>query len=236
MPSSRSIWHVAATWPQARGTRRTTPATGPASERTRCGTVDRARSPRASTQSSRTLRWAPSPILAASRSSVTRPPATRRWRASAAAQTWIESGHIAGNIPTTGSVRPGWDKTRVAAPAVPIPDARDARINAAVAWAPPGIFFDPASLAKVGVPVRIYAAEFDAVVPARYHAEPLRQTMKPTPEFALVRGAGHFSFVEPFPEAVKQLRREIAAFLDRALRLGAREAGVCIDEPTACDP
>jgi len=129
-------------------------------------------------------------------------------------------------------------QTRVTAPAVPIPDARDARIKAAVALAPPGIFFDPVSLAKVGVPVRIYAAEFDAVVPARYHAEPLRQTMKPTPEFVLVRGAGHFSFVEPFPEAVRQrvgqaatdrpgfdraafqeqLRREIAAFLDRALR------------------
>jgi len=129
-------------------------------------------------------------------------------------------------------------QTRVAAPAVPIPDARDARIKAAVALAPPGIFFDPASLASVGVPVRIYAAELDAVLPARYHAEPLRQTIKPTPEFVLVRGAGHFSFVEPFPEAVKQqvgdaatdppgfdraafqeqLRSEIAAFLDRALR------------------
>jgi predicted dienelactone hydrolase len=129
-------------------------------------------------------------------------------------------------------------RTRVAAPSVPIPDSRDARIKAAIAMAPPGIVLDPVSLAKVGVTVRIYAAELDAVVPGRYHAEPLRQTIKPTPELVLVRGAGHFSFVEPFPEAVRrqagegatdppgfdrsafqeELRREIPEFLDRALR------------------
>src|SRR5262245_55737808 len=126
----------------------------------------------------------------------------------------------------------------VSAPSVPIPDSRDARIKAAIAMAPPGILLDPGSLATVGVPVRIYAAELDAVVPGRYHSEPLRQTIKPTPEFVLVRGAGHYSFVEPFPEAVRQqageaavdppgfdraafqerLRHEIAEFLDRALR------------------
>jgi len=106
------------------------------------------------------------------------------------------------------------------------------------AMAPPGILLDPISLAKVGVPVRLYAAELDAVVPGRYHAEPLRQTLKPAPEFVLVRGAGHYAFVEPFPDAVKQqagegatdppgfdraifqekLRHEIAEFLDRVLR------------------
>ena len=130
------------------------------------------------------------------------------------------------------------DQTRVAAPSVPIPDSRDPRIKAAVALAPPGILLDPVSLGKLGVPVRIYAAELDAVVPARYHAEPLRQTIRPTPEFVLVRGAGHYSFVEPFPDAVKQqagegaidppgfdrvvfqekLRREIAEFFGRTLR------------------
>ena len=130
------------------------------------------------------------------------------------------------------------DQTKVSAPSVPIPDSRDARIKAAIAMAPPGILLDPGSLATVGVPVRIYAAELDAVVPGRYHSEPLRQTIKPTPEFVLVRGAGHYSFVEPFPEAVRQqvgeaavdppgfdraafqerLRREIAKLLDRALR------------------
>src|SRR5262245_11184748 len=130
------------------------------------------------------------------------------------------------------------DQTRVAAPSEPIPDSRDARIKAAIAMAPPGILLDPVSLATVGVPVRVYAAELDAVVPARYHAEPLRQTVKPTPEFVLVRGAGHYSFVEPFPEAVKQqagegaidppgfdravfqkkLQHEVAEFFDRALR------------------
>jgi len=127
---------------------------------------------------------------------------------------------------------------RVAVPSVAIPDSRDPRIRAAVAMAPPGIFFDPVSLATVSVAVRIYAAEFDAVVPARYHAEPLRQAIKPTPEFVLVRGAGHYSFVEPFPEALRRqagegatdppgfdrvlfqetLRRDIAEFLDRTLR------------------
>lgn len=129
-------------------------------------------------------------------------------------------------------------QTRVAAPVEPIPSSRDARIKAAIAMAPPGILFDPVSLARVGVPVRIYAAELDAVVPSRYHAEPLRQTIKPTPELVLVRGAGHYSFIDPFPDAVKRqvgegaidppgfdraifqetLRREVAEFFDRALR------------------
>ena len=130
------------------------------------------------------------------------------------------------------------DQTRVTAPSKPIPDSHDPRIKAAIAMAPPGILLDPLSLAKVGVQVRIYAAELDAVVPERYHVEPLRRAIKPTPEFALVRGAGHYSFVEPFPDAVKQqvgeaaidppgfdraafqerLRQEIAEFLDRNLR------------------
>jgi len=129
-------------------------------------------------------------------------------------------------------------QTRVTAPSVPIPDSRDVRIKAAIAMAPPGILLDPVSLSKVNVPVRIYAAEFDAVVPPRYHAEPLRQAIKPTPEFVLVRGAGHYSFVEPFPEAIRRevgegatdppgfdraafqerLQREIVEFLDRVLR------------------
>jgi len=130
------------------------------------------------------------------------------------------------------------DQTRVTAPSKPIPDSHDPRIKAAIAMAPPGILLEPLSHAKVGVPVRIYAAELDAVVPERYHVEPLRRAIKPTPEFALVRGAGHYSFVEPFPDAVKQqvgeaaidppgfdraafqerLRQEIAEFLDRNLR------------------
>ena len=141
------------------------------------------------------------------------------------------------------------DQTRVAAPSGRIPDSRDVRIKAAVAMAPPGILLDPISLAKVGVPVRLYAAELDAVVPGRYHAEPLRQTIQPAPEFVLVRGAGHYAFVEPFPDAVKQqagegatdppgfdraifqekLRHEIAEFLDRVLALsrsGGRAAAV----------
>src|SRR5215813_3201448 len=94
---------------------------------------------------------------------------------------------------------------------------------------------DQARVSASSVP--IYAAELDAVVPARYHAEPLRQTIKPTPEFVLVRGAGHYSFVEPFPEAIKEqvgegaidppgfdraafqgkLWREVAEFFDRVL-------------------
>src|SRR5262249_51803862 len=127
---------------------------------------------------------------------------------------------------------------RVSVPSRAIPDSRDARIKAAIALAPPGVMLDPASLATVGVPVRIYAAELDAVVPPRYHAEPLGLAIKPTPELVVVPGAGHFSFVDPFPESIRQqvgpgatapprfdraalqqpLRREIREFFDRVLR------------------
>lgn len=128
--------------------------------------------------------------------------------------------------------------TRVSTPSRPIPDSRDPRIKAAIAMAPPGVMLDPASLPTVGVPVRIYAAALDAVVPPRYHAEPLRLGIKPTPELIVVPGAGHFSFVEPFPESIRRqvgegavdppgfdraafqetLRREVAEFFDRVLR------------------
>ncbi len=93
-----------------------------------------------------------------------------------------------GQHPDDGFCQVRVGQTKVTAPTVPIPDSRDARIKAAIAMAPPGIFFDPPSLAKVGVAARIYAVELDALLPPRYHAEPLRRTIKPTPDFVLVPG------------------------------------------------
>src|SRR5437773_9942598 len=62
--------------------------------------------------------------------------------------------------------------------------------------------FTDDALAKVAVPVRVYAAEKDDLTLVRYHAERLVRAL-PQAECVLIKGAGHFSFVASFPPALK---------------------------------
>jgi predicted dienelactone hydrolase len=120
----------------------------------------------------------------------------------------------------------------------PFPPLRDARIRAAVVMAPMLLPFAPGALGAVDVPLRAYLAEHDTVTLNRYHGERLLDELPRAPEVIRVAGAGHFSFLSPFPAALRgrvggadedppgfdraafhaQLGPEIADFFDTALR------------------
>lgn len=85
--------------------------------------------------------------------------------------------------------------------AVPIPPAawaHDARIRAAVVAAPAlGFAFAPDGLRDVAVPVQLWRAADDRVLPAPEYADAVRGALPRPPEFHLVPGAGHYDFLAP---------------------------------------
>jgi predicted dienelactone hydrolase len=99
-----------------------------------------------------------------------------------------------------------------------LPEVADRRVRAIVLMAPNATPFTDEALARVAVPVRLYAAERDALTVVRYHAAPLAKALPPGTEYVLVPRAGHFSFIAPFPWALGWLAGEGArdpAGLDR---------------------
>lgn len=120
-----------------------------------------------------------------------------------------------------------------------IPELRDPRVRAIVLMAPNAARFTDDALAKVTVPVPVYAAEKDGLTRVPYHADRLVKAV-PQAECVVAKGAGHFSFVANFPTALKILageaardpgdfdrdalhevmNREIVRFFDRTLRPG----------------
>ena len=121
-----------------------------------------------------------------------------------------------------------------------IPDLHDPRVRSIVLMAPNAAPFTDDALAKVTVPVLVYAAENDDLTRVRYHAERLARAL-PQTECVVVKGAGHFSFVASFPTALKivagaaardpdgfdrdglheVMNREIVGYFDRTLRPAA---------------
>jgi predicted dienelactone hydrolase len=120
-----------------------------------------------------------------------------------------------------------------------LPELRDPRVRSVVLMAPNAVPFTDDALARVTVPVLVYAAEKDDLTRVQYHGERLAKTL-PRVECVLVKGAGHFSFVTSFPTVPKILagegardpdgfdrdafhevmNREIVGFFNRTLRPG----------------
>jgi hypothetical protein len=118
--------------------------------------------------------------------------------------------------------------------------------------APNAAPFTDDALAKVAVPVRVYAAENDDLTLVRYHAERLVRAL-PQAECVLVKGAGHFSFIASFPPTLKiiagegardpdgfdrdalheVMNREIVEFFNRTLR-PAGNAPIKGAQPPSC--
>jgi len=121
----------------------------------------------------------------------------------------------------------------------PLPELHDPRVRAIVLMAPNAVRFTDEALARVTVPVLLYAAEKDNLTRLPYHGERLARTV-PRVECVLVEGAGHFSFVASFPMALRIvvgagardpdgfdrdalheiMNREIVDFFERTLRRG----------------
>jgi predicted dienelactone hydrolase len=79
----------------------------------------------------------------------------------------------------------------------------DARIKAAVVAAPAlGFTFVPDGLAGVTIPVQLWQASDDHILPAPDYVEPVRAGLPTPPEFHLVAGADHFDFLAPCSPAL----------------------------------
>ena len=104
-----------------------------------------------------------------------------------------------------------------AAPATPAPVAHDPRIRAAVVAAPAlGFTFAPAGLSKVTIPVQLWRAEWDTVLPQPYYAEVVHGLL-PKAEYHVVPAAEHFDFMAPCSEGLAKAAPSICADnIDRA--------------------
>ena len=88
------------------------------------------------------------------------------------------------------------------------------------------------------VVTRLLGAERDDLTPVQHHAERLAKALAPKAEYVLIKGAGHFSFIASFPDALRNsvgeagqdpsgfdrnamhesLNFEIVAFFNRTLK------------------
>lgn len=107
-----------------------------------------------------------------------------------------------------------------AAAMAPLPLApveHDLRIRSAVVAAPAmGYTFAPGGLRKVSVPVQIWRAEWDSVLPQPYYAETVHRLL-PKAEYHVVPAADHFDFMAPCSDALAEAAPSICArTIDRA--------------------
>jgi predicted dienelactone hydrolase len=65
-----------------------------------------------------------------------------------------------------------------------------------------GFTFGAGSLAGLTMPVQLWQASEDAILPAPLYVEPVRAALSPPPEFHLVERAGHFDFLAACTEGM----------------------------------
>jgi predicted dienelactone hydrolase len=99
----------------------------------------------------------------------------------------------------------------------PAPVAHDARIRAAVVAAPAlGFAFAPSGLKNVAIPVQLWRAEWDTVLPQPYYAEVVHGLL-PKAEYHVVPAADHFDFMAPCSDMLAKVAPSICADnIDRA--------------------
>jgi predicted dienelactone hydrolase len=86
------------------------------------------------------------------------------------------------------------------------------RIQAAVVAAPAlGFVFAPDGLRKVKVPVQLWRAENDALLPQPRYAEAVRLALPQAPDYHVVPHAGHFDFLAPCDKAQAARSPDICA-------------------------
>jgi predicted dienelactone hydrolase len=84
--------------------------------------------------------------------------------------------------------------------------APDLRIKAALVAAPAlGFAFSPDGLKDVKVPVQLWRAENDVILPHPRYAEAVRLALPQAPDYRVVLKAGHFDFLAPCSNALASL-------------------------------
>ena len=88
--------------------------------------------------------------------------------------------------------------------------APDQRIKAAVVVAPAlGFTFSPDRLKNVKIPVQLWRAEDDIILPHPRYAEAVRQALPSAPDYHMVPKAGHFDFMAPCSVALASIAPDI---------------------------
>jgi predicted dienelactone hydrolase len=114
----------------------------------------------------------------------------------------------------------------------------DERIRAAVVAAPGiGFTFGRQGLANVRIPVQLWSAQFDHVLPAPDYADAVRAALPAVPDFHVVENADHYDFLPPCSAALardvpeictsrpgfdragfhSEMNRDVVAFFKRTL-------------------
>lgn len=92
---------------------------------------------------------------------------------------------------------------------IALPDsslAQDHRIKAAVVAAPAlGFTFSPDELKNVKIPVQLWRAENDVILPHPRYAEAVRRALPKIPDYHVVHKAGHFDFLAPCSVALANI-------------------------------
>ncbi len=98
--------------------------------------------------------------------------------------------------------------------------AADPRIKAAVMAAPAlGFTFSPDGLKNVKVPVQLWRADNDAMLPHPRYAEAVQLALPEAPDYHVVPDAGHYDFLVPCSTALASIAPAIctsAVAFDRA--------------------
>lgn len=82
---------------------------------------------------------------------------------------------------------------------------KDERIKSAVILAPIGVlFYGQDMLSDINMPVLVIGAEKDTVLPRKFHAEYIAKNIKGA-IYEVMPGAGHYSFITPFPKQLEGL-------------------------------
>jgi predicted dienelactone hydrolase len=90
--------------------------------------------------------------------------------------------------------------------------SRDARLRAIAVAAPAlGFTFDPQGLRRVTLPVQLWRAEQDQVLPHPFYAEPVRRSLPAAPEYRVVPQAGHFDFLGTCGQEATALRPHLCS-------------------------
>ena len=119
--------------------------------------------------------------------------------------------------------------TGAAAPAAPAPVVHDPRIRAAVVAAPAlGFTFAPSGLSRVTIPVQLWRAGDDTILPHPLYAEAVRAALPRPPEYHVVPGADHFDFLPPCSPALAKAAAVICGHgtFDRAAFHAALNADI----------
>ncbi len=100
---------------------------------------------------------------------------------------------------------------RELAQTVPVADwIADPRIRAAVIAAPAvGFAFTRAGLAKVSIPIQLWRAEDDHILPSPDYADAVHDALPRPPEYHVVAGADHFDFLAPCSDSLAVVAPEI---------------------------